>query len=56
MKQYNISYTWTGGERHISTDNFREFAAQVAALDEKLEQDDVHVIESTIKVETREMK
>lgn len=55
MKQYNISYTWTGGERHIRTDNFHEFAKEVAKLDEKLEQDEVHVIESTIKVETGEV-
>lgn len=50
-KTFNISYTFTGGERHLQYTEWKDFVDAINRLDE-----DPHVIQSSIKVTTEEVK
>lgn len=50
VKTYNIEYLFTGGERHLQTENIQVFAAY---LDDILINE--HTIQGTIKIYTEEI-
>jgi len=49
--RYNISYLWTGGERHVTGLSWFLFVQHINAIDE-----DAKAIPGTVRVETVEVE